>query len=344
MRIEYEYAKYITFECNDYNFFLGPDSDLRWKLFRSLKRFSTGKNLTNLEENVYGDDGLNIICDGKKLKSKDINLHIIDSRESILAACQYVKGSLMFKQVQSYENSFEINRHLEVLNNQLLLLETKIQEDFQNFSDNIIPNFSSITYSQLLKNFLGLHFVTNNEEYPIDMLAIGEVLDEYVNLLAFDLEREPKETWIVLRNLENFLFNEELASFLAKLKKIVLETGILKVFIISDSYLPFDFTSDDNEKVILLWEDFEQLPPFSVMRRSIADHYPDELIMDEEELVGRLYRIFYQIGRKTFSSYLSKKDMVLLKVISQLLKHTNVRIDDNAFDELTALEQAFLKN
>ena len=220
MQIEYEQGKYLVFELNNKNFFMGACNEKKWKLFRSFKRFETGKRLSELEENVYGDDGINFMIDGKNIKSKGIHVHLINSRESIIEALKYKKDSLMYQQMQSYESSFEINRLIDQLNEDILRIELKIQEDFSQFSDSVSPTFVPVNYTNLLKNYLLLSYIEDDHLFPVEMMDISELLNEYCRLLLFEINRSGEEHWIVLRNIESFLYGDNLKYFVDELEKI----------------------------------------------------------------------------------------------------------------------------
>ena len=87
MRLEYEKGKSITFDVHDRNFFMGGSPTKKWKIFRSFKRFKSGKTFSELEEHVYGEEGIHLFLDGKLIKAKDISIYIMENRESILNEC-----------------------------------------------------------------------------------------------------------------------------------------------------------------------------------------------------------------------------------------------------------------
>ena len=102
-----------------------------------MKRFSSGKSLSDLEENVYGDDGIVIICNDKQVKAKDLSLFFLDCRESLLENCRIKKDTLMSHYLSEAESNFTIQRQLEQLNNEFLSLEAILQnymtEDFNQY-------------------------------------------------------------------------------------------------------------------------------------------------------------------------------------------------------------------
>ncbi|MCB5955769.1 CRISPR-associated protein Csn2-St [Enterococcus sp. CWB-B31] len=342
LKIEYEFGKYLEFESHDINYFIGSNYQLKWKLYRSFQRFSTGKILSDLEENVYGDDGINFFYDQKVLNAKKMLIHFLDSRESILSACQFSKGSLIYNQLEDYENNFEIMKLLDLINDDILKLEISFQQSFEkNGFHAIKPTFSPLTYSGFLKNSLELQYLEKDEPYPLSMMDVGYLLDEYCNLLFSEIQRTQKECWIVINKPEYFLHDQLLQKLLQKFKDIGKETNLLKVFWISDYYLDEDFSVDDIEKVIFLGERAEQFPPYETLKQSIRLRYPDEFKLTDNELLNSLHRIIPRISENQDLLHLPLKDMVLLKVINQLMGYLDTQYSIN-YDNLSELEYKFL--
>ncbi|EID1349911.1 hypothetical protein LA809_002690, partial [Enterococcus faecalis] len=73
IRLEYQYQQFIEFSLEDYVFFYGGENQWRRKILRTLKRFAKQKALSDLEESVYGDNGIEIFLEEKKLKAKSID-------------------------------------------------------------------------------------------------------------------------------------------------------------------------------------------------------------------------------------------------------------------------------
>ncbi|MBF8807478.1 MAG: hypothetical protein IC227_02590 [Enterococcus lacertideformus] len=142
MKLEYENGQYIEFDIHDRNFFMGAFPEKRWKIFRSFKRFKTGKSLSELEENIYGEDGINIFIDGEPVKASDFSIYIIENSESILNECSYTKGSLMYEKMQTYKTDVEVNRFIEEITDKLLINYFKLSYGCKK----ILPIFLTIFY------------------------------------------------------------------------------------------------------------------------------------------------------------------------------------------------------
>lgn len=189
VELEYEHGHYIDLELHDMNYFLGPNHSKKWKLYRGIKRFSTGKTLSELEEHVYGDDGIVIFCDGKKMKAKDLPIYYLDCRESFLQQYQDGKGSLMSNEIQSIKDSFEINQGIEKINNEFLKFESQLSEAFTEKLSHVQPTLRSINYSDITKYFLQLSFFEDDSSFPVEMMDIEKLIDDYCQLLTNELHR-----------------------------------------------------------------------------------------------------------------------------------------------------------
>lgn len=345
VKLEYEHEKYIELEIHDVNYFLGPDHTKKWKLYRGIKRFSTGKTLSELEEHVYGDDGIVIFCDDKKMKAKELPIYYLDCRESFLQQYQNGKRSLMNNEIQAIEETFEIHRGIEKINNKLLLFENQLSELFAEKFTHVQPTLRSINYNDIIKYFFHLSFFENNDTFPLEMMDIERLIDDYCQLLINEIRRTQKMSWLWINNPNAFMSKSIFCTFVDKLKEIAYETNLLKIFILSEDYLSLNYKGIDVESTVLLYEDQQQLPPFSIFKSSIQKHYPDEFVQNDEKIISSLFRIFPYVCKnweRAENVYLRDKDVVLLKVVDKLLGYKQFGKYQCEYATLTELEKKFL--
>ncbi|MGM0125641.1 hypothetical protein IGI37_003040 [Enterococcus sp. AZ194] len=342
--IEYEHGKYIEFDGDEITYFLGVNHEIKWKLYRGLKRFSTGKNLSDFEENVYGDDGIVIKCDDKKMKAKDLPIYFLDCRESFLEQYRYSKGSMVQKYIDSMEDDFQVNRQIESINDDFLKLEVGLQNRFSQVLTHVSPIIKPLTYKEMIKYFLELSYYENDIPYPVEMMDISMLVDDYCRLLKAELIRAQKKTWFCISNPSAFISKSIFPQFIESLKKIGKETGLLHIFIMSDDYFVFPFKGQDIPNTVILYDSYQQLPDYGNLVESLARYYPNEVEFNESDLTRSLYRIIPYIGWKTNTNevYLKPKDMILLKVTSQLLNCFSPIKCTELEDELSELERKFL--
>ncbi|MGX7204733.1 CRISPR-associated protein Csn2-St [Enterococcus pingfangensis] len=343
--LEYEHQEFIDLELHDVNYFLGPNHTLKWKLYRGIKRFSTGKNLSDLEEHVYGDDGIVIYCDEKKMKAKELPIYYLDCRESFLKQYQQGKGNLMDNEIQSIGDLFEINKGIEKINNELLKFEVQFSEAFKEKFTYVQPSLRELNYTDLTKYFLLLSFFEDGETYPVEMMDIEKLIDDYCQLLIGELSRTQKMTWLWISNPNAFMSKKFFRMFLQKLKKIANDSGILKIFVLSEDHLDLDYQESDIEATVLLYNEYQQLPEFSLLNETIKRHYPDELSQMNETMIPQLFRVFPYIGKsknKDETIYLRDKDVVLLMVVDELLGYDHFPEFQDDYQSMTSLEEKFL--
>uniref|UniRef100_UPI00403F6EB0 CRISPR-associated protein Csn2-St n=1 Tax=Candidatus Enterococcus willemsii TaxID=1857215 RepID=UPI00403F6EB0 len=342
--IEYEFGNYLEFEGEEITFILGANHEIKWKLYRGLKRFVTGKSLSELEENVYGDDGIVIKCDGKKMNAKNLPVYFLDCRESFLEQYRYTRGSMMQKYIDSLESEFQVIRQLDILNDEILKMEIDMQNDFSASLQHVIPLLKPITYKELTKYFLELSFLENEVVYPVEMMDIAMLIDDYCTLIREEVLRTQKKTWLWINNPNSFISKAVFTNFVEKLRFIAKETKLLHIFIMSDDYVEFSYQEEDISNTILVYDNSQQLPEFGVLMESLSRFYPDEIDFQPDMLISALYRIFPYVGWKYESQkvYLKEKDMVLLKVVTQLLNcQTDVKYTEIE-QNLSVLERKFL--
>lgn len=343
VKLEYEYKKYLTFNAEHVTYFLGSNHEIKWKLYRGLKRFSSGKSLSDLEENVYGDDGIVIICNDKQVKAKDLSLFFLDCRESLLENCRIKKDTLMSHYLSEAESNFTIQRQLEQLNNEFLSLEAILQKYMTEDFNHIVPALRSVTYADMVKIFLELGFFEEDVAYPLEMLDIDQLIGDYCALLATHIKKSQKMTWLWINNPNAFMGREAFQNLLCQLATINDETGLLSVFVLSEDYLDLEFNQRNISETVLLFQGYQQLPEFEILKESFARNYPCEFTLKDEVFIASLFRIFPYIG-SVKNPYLKEKDMVLLKVLEELLGIDTLNRQCQNNEKLNDLECNFLNN
>lgn len=347
VKLEYEESKFIEFDAGRITYFFGANHEMKWKLYRGLKRFSTGKSLSDLEENIYGDDGINICIDDRMMKSRELPIYFLDCRASFLEQFQLLKGSLMQEYLEGFEGDFETNKRIEKINDGLLNLEILLQKTVQSEFQHIVPMIREMNYGDIKKYLLELAFFEEETLYPVEMMDIGKLIDEYCQLLKMQLEKTQLESWVWISNPNSFIAKSKFCDFIDRLKCIGDSTGLLKIFILSEDYLSLPYSYDDTSSTIVFYEEYQQIPEFSFLKESIQRNYPDESFGSDELLLDSFYRILPYIGWDESIQgkiYLKSKDMVLLKVVSQLLG-SKISYDFASTEgKISKLEQIFLNN
>ncbi|MGX6978219.1 CRISPR-associated protein Csn2-St [Vagococcus elongatus] len=341
-RIEYENGKFITLDLQDYLFFYGGQNAWKRKIIRTLKRFSYAKSLSELEETVYGENGIEIYYDGKLLNAKNMTVYFLEDNTSVFSQLAFLKDTLMYEELESLQNNFEVGKQMELINEDILHLETIISKRVGCYSNNIACTLSPLNFIDLLKRHLILKYIDDNMDYPLSMMNSSELLDEFIYLIKAKIKREERMTWIVLANPERFLERKDISYLFGQLHDIATETKQLKFFILNNSSLVLDYTTEDIDKTVLLFDDYQQLPSFEIFRESIERNYPDKFSLDECQLVSSFYRVCNFIGESRHDIYINPKDMVLLRVMKELLMDES-RIE-TSFQPLTQLEKQFLKD
>lgn len=342
IKLEYQDDKYIEFDLEDYIFLMGSNQEVKQKLARSLARYVTGKRLNTLEENVYGDDGISIIQDGIPFDLKRKKLYVFDGKDSIILELQNKKGSILNAKIMDCFNEEKFTKQVEQINNEILKLESLIDFAIQKDDNGLNLEFNTMTADFLVNKFLDVNYFEDGMDFPLEMLDLNKVMPYFLDLLMEDVVKNENEVWIFLINPASYLGKDQCQDVIAKLKRYS-QDGKLKFFVISNQYLPLEYSLEDVGKTVVINDNLQQLPPFDVFKRSVEMYYPNELEISDQELCDRLYRVINSVGvEKIDEIYLKGKDMVLLKVLNELFQFKFTY--KNLEDQLSNAEIRFLES
>lgn len=328
MEVKFEYFKnhFITFDLHTINFLVGPNRKIKQQLLTTINREKAGKCLSQLEENYYGDDGINIFCDDKVINHRNIHFKLIESLKDFDEELTFNnKDTLLATYLNDLENDFNLQKSLMKLNDMLITLANAIQNKINDLSDNQRLNidFAPLTYNDLLKSRLLLSFDESDnseDDVPVTMAQSTQVVQLFINLLKNDLVNATQPYWLFLTNLRQiFATDKEVNYFITQLRDLTSTNLLLKVFVILDDYPQFKMNEDDIERTIYLGDFIKQLPAFWQLKRSLSLHYPYELKLSNKQLVNAFYRVINYAGQDIENVYLKDQDMLLLKTLNEIL-------------------------
>lgn len=340
LKIKYDKTNYLEMVVNDKNYLLGSNQEIKRAIYNSLKRVSLPKKVTNTNKYWYGDEEIKFFYQGKQIKSKHLSIFCLESFEDMRTACEWGKGSLFYDYTEGLEESFEIGQVMYHLNEVILDLEEKLRAIFEREKVMVYPNFSPLAFKEILKKHMSIS-LAHEEEIPLDVASEKELIDLYLCYIELQLLRQSKEIWLVLYQVETWLTSENLIMFMEKIDKISKETGLIKLFIIPYESLRLNYNTSDIEKVVIVHESIDQLPAYEDLVCSIQNNYPIDLYVEDTVFVNRLFRILPLIGSDENQIYLSGQDMVLFKVLSELMGKVDVHFS-LMNESITELEKKFL--
>lgn len=338
LQIEYSDNKFLDADFDSELYITGNNQKLLWQIYRSF--FFYKQRIDNIIYDVYGDNGIEIRLDEQSLSKKHNNFFFIDSRNSIYQHMTYQKNSLLFSWLDTLKNDSLIAKQIEQMNNELYKLNFKLQNKLDFFANNITLDFADINFLDLLKNNLRLGYIEKGQSLPLNFMSTEELMDEYINLLGRYLMNNQENTWLIIYNLESYLSKEKITVVIKNFKKLI-KYNALKVVYITNDLTAVPLNKDDISNLIIVNKNIEQLPPFDILKKSISYHYPNKLNFTNQELVSSI-KILAPIIDSKEDIYLRNKDMVLLKVMDQLLETKTLASFKE--DSLTTAETEFLKD
>lgn len=315
LKIEIDDQSFFELDFGDIVYISGYNHQNMWKIYRSLYYYFNKSPM--LSTNIYGDDNIEISLDDVSPSTKNTQTYFISNRDSIYQQMIYKKGNLLFENLNTLNDSFEITRILEELNDTNTKLSLLVQEHINNYANNLIIDFEDVTYFDVLKYFLKVSYEDSNRTFPLEFMETESLVDELLNLIESSLKKANNDTWIVLYNLDSFVSRSAKKTILNKLKEFT-DRFELKVIYLGNSLTDCAITSAETEKIVVAADEFHQLLPIENLSKSIKMRYPNDFPHSTEQLVQSLIQVIPYIGNKENVS-LNPRDLVLLKIVNDIL-------------------------
>lgn len=316
VKIEYANNNFLEYDSYPINTLVGYNQHLKWQVLRSLRRFEEGKQLTSLEEVIYGDDGVNIFIDNKPMTNKSLNILFMTSSEEMNRELMMTKGSLMYDYLITHLSHVSIQYQYEKIVDQYIALEVKLEQmindaELDHLRMNVaLPNLEDIIKKATITGTLGA------STYPLHLMNSNHLVRTYLKLLTLKLKSNSTYTLIILRHLSEFLDVQSITVLMNELRKLSEQYSHLMVLNIND-FEPLVIEEFNTEEIIFANHEFEQLPPFDILKQSIYLHYPTEYKLTDEELKAQLELILPIM--RTKNSMHQSIDMLLSNVVVDLL-------------------------
>lgn len=328
------------FDLYDYLIFVGSNQVCKQRIFSLLERYFASANYNEMEEEYFGDNGIEVSIEGKKIKVNSCLSMSLSSLDDLLLQFKLTKKSLLYSSLRGLGQELEISQQMMHINDELLKLEAMIEDKQSCISGNIGYQIYDLTFEDIIGKLITISHKQNNREIPSYLLEGEDIVDGYLRLVEQYMFTTGKQVWISINNPENFLSVEGTNKLIAGLKNLARISKQLYFFIFYQSAQVFCCMEDIPHTVVCA-SDYQQLPDFETFQKSIERNYPGNYQFISDELVDSFYRICSKIGKNKLRENSSiNRDMVLLKVMSELFQE-DIQFEVSN-DEISLLEQAYL--
>ncbi|OFO49719.1 CRISPR-associated protein Csn2-St [Nosocomiicoccus sp. HMSC059G07] len=322
--------------------FVGGDHVAKREFHKILKRFAAYGTYSPSEVSLFGEVGIEIEYDNKKLTKNENDFIFIDNLHDILHQFEYKRNSLLFNAISDYKDDYEINNIIYKVNDLLIHVENKLNQNMRLDNNRISLTLKDLTFDDIVKNLIDVNHIYNEIEVPSYFVKLEDTIDSFLALLKQRVENSSKMHWIVLNSPESIFRSEAFYYFYKKLENVAQETGRLKIIVLHYRAVPY-YDLTDIESIVLAFNGFQQLPDIDSFYQSIERNYPCKLVESKVDVLNSFFRVCNFIGdyNRTYY-YLMHKDMVLLYVLRDILN------DDSNFEvenrKITTLEENYLKS
>lgn len=342
LRWKYGLDRWIELDLVDYLYFTGGNFKMARRLLQSLERFKTGKALNEIEENIYGEMGIEVYYNDKLLKPRNLLIITVKDILSLISEFHLTRKNLIYDELLQLQQDLEVDKQMEQINNEIILLETMIQEKMKYLGSYIGYEFNDMQFETLLKSHLSLTYYEEENQIPLEYMAAENILSSFIELINSYISRTGKMVWVIFDRPFDFLDEKNIEFIFEELSTISRQTHLLHFFVFNNHSLHYNL-SIDTEKIVLLYDEYQQLPELDLLRRSIERNYPENYDSSDKELLSSVLRVCHLIGRDITNNYsLDQKDMVLLKILKNLLGDNS--LTETSEQTLSAIERAYLLN
>lgn len=330
----------FDFMMNDCLVFTGCNHQTKETIYKLINRNFQSTTYSIIEEDTLGEEGIKLLINDKVITSRKLKYISIESINDLMNQFNIEKKNLLDQIMISILSNFEFSEIFEELGDLLLNIETKLNYKLREILPNIELEFDTFNSEILYRKFSKLIW-TKNEHEQLDYFLDHEILiDNFCSLLETYIEQTGEHVCIQIKYPDVFLSEKNMELFMRRL--IDINKKYKKIFLFIYHYQKcVDFGIENFTSIVLCTNIIQQLPEFEFYRNSIERYYPIELKIGDGELYSRTISILPYAGNKLdYKNLISSRDMVLLKLLNQLLD-LDV-FEETSLDGLTKYEQLYL--
>lgn len=312
----------------------------RQRIFQLLKRFGESSRYSEVEQDYFGESGINISFDNTPLKSTSTTMISIESTNDLLELFTFKKGGLLEQNIDFFLEDINILTQFNKVEDELLLLESQLNHLLSQITQSIRLTTKSLDYKKWLLKELDIHFNSDNSFIPDYLIEPKTLLIEAIDLLKPLIQKSTKKYFFIFHRPESMFDEEEFLTAYHQLTSLAQDNSNLKIIIIHENYC-FNYGKSEIDNIVVPTALTDQFPDFYLLKESILRHYPQNTIPNDQKLVDSLFRIIHLVDNPQTNYSINQKDMVLLKVINMLMNFPINHIYQD--QEISNLEAAFLK-
>ncbi len=330
----------FDFMMNDCLVFTGCNHQTKETIYKLINRNFQSTTYSVIEEDTLGEEGIKLLINDKVITSRKLKYISIESINDLMNQFNIEKKNLLDQIMISILSDFDFSEIFEELGDLLLKVESKLNYKLREILPNIELEFDTFNSEILYRKFSKLIW-TKNEHEQLDYFLDHEILiDNFCSLLETYIEQTGEHVCIQIKYPDVFLSEKNMELFMRRL--IDINKKYKKIFLFVYHYQKcVDFGIENFTSIVLCTNIIQQLPEFEFYRNSIERYYPIELKIGDGELYSLTINILPYTGNKLdYKNLISSRDMVLLKLLNQLL-------DLDVYEEtssagLTKYEQLYL--
>lgn len=327
MRVEVsEYEKRYVFNLEPITQLCGQNIVRKTYILESIRKyFSTYKY--SEERNRWRD---NVKIDNELVGRKFFTILSIGGISDLLAMIKWSKQSLMVEYVKQLMLKYDLQQHLQIINEELEEIFQVLNEDIGNLGEVELTYTMSDTWEVIQKSN-----ITGREQSILEDKESVELILIFLNLLEQVMQVTPKKMIVIMENLDHLISRTEYENILNKMQIISMKYEVY--FIVSTSLEGYAKFKKDICSGITVFGDVDvQIPEWERISDFINDNYPCNKILVEDQIQNDLEHIVHKIGKQNFLN--SVEEEVICKLVNQTLM-----LNDRWENVESVPEIAFLK-
>lgn len=273
----------------------------------------------------------NIYIDGKNTGRKYFSVIKIVSRDDLIKNIQITKTSLMGNILKESLNEFENQKDIELIDEILSNLFTRINESILKEFDEIVIDYETENIFNMVQNSI----MKAKDGKCLEELSDYQLMKVFIEEINKKQKFNPEKLLIIFENIDHIINKDEYRQIMEKLEKLINNSDTYTI--ISNSMSEYTIT-DENclEGITSFNDEIFSLPSYEHIYNYIIQNYPIEKVISREKILEYLNHIVVDIGK---NEIFQPEEHIILKLINKSLM-----VDFKYTRTANSIEMAFLKD
>ena len=303
----------IELEISKFTQITGTNRQLIFDVMQIIKWYFSEKKYTEEDLSLFSQNEISIENESGIVKQDGFKMLCFDKIESLMEQFSFKKGTISFDYLKNIMRKISFEESLESINNQLLSLVSKIDEDSSIYVEesSFHVTIKGIISENIIQKSLNPIFSWSDTEVTFQLLNNSEKLLLNIKMLEYILMNSEDEHLLILDGLDRYLSGFKYQNIIKLLYEMTKKYNLMVINVVFDSkYLLME--EEYIPSINIISDYTNHFYELEFMKERFINEYPINIEIEDEDMI----KILKDVSQYIFTDNLEGKSISDFNLIS----------------------------